>query len=73
MIEFEKKHPGSIYYRAWNYALLGESEQALHWLQKSMVARELQILGLQNDPEVDSLRTDPRFQALVETIGLRQR
>jgi DNA-binding winged helix-turn-helix (wHTH) protein/Flp pilus assembly protein TadD len=72
IVEFEKKHPGVLYYRAWNYALLGHHEQALYWLQKSLEARELEILSLQNDPEVDSLRPDPRFQALVKKIGLTQ-
>jgi DNA-binding winged helix-turn-helix (wHTH) protein/Tfp pilus assembly protein PilF len=72
MVEFEEKHPGQFYYRAWNYALLGENEQALHWLQKSVEARESEILSIQNDPEVDSLRTDPRFRAMVKKIGLTQ-
>jgi hypothetical protein len=72
MIETEKKHPGPIYYRAWNYAQADDPEQALYWLQKSFEARELEILGIRNDPEFDSLRTDPRFQAIVNTIGFKE-
>ncbi len=72
MVEFEKKHPGPICYRAWNYALLGDNEPALYWLHKSFEARELEILGLQNDPEFDSLRPDPRFQAIAKAIGFKQ-
>jgi DNA-binding winged helix-turn-helix (wHTH) protein/tetratricopeptide (TPR) repeat protein len=70
MVEFEKKHPRATYYTAWSYAQLGDNEQALHWLQKSFQAREIEILGVQNDPEFDSLRSDPRFQKLVRAIGL---
>jgi DNA-binding winged helix-turn-helix (wHTH) protein/Tfp pilus assembly protein PilF len=69
-LEFEKKHPGPTYYAAWDYAQLGDNEQALQWLQKSFQAREIDILGVRNDPEFDSLRGDPRFQKLVQAIGL---
>jgi hypothetical protein len=72
MIEAEKKHPGPMYYRAWNYAQADDPEQALYWLQKSLEAREIQILGLENDPEYDSLRTNPRFQVIVKAIGFKK-
>ncbi len=57
---------------AWDYALVGNNDQALQALQKSFQVRELEILGVQNDPEFDSLRSDPRFQQLVKAIGLTQ-
>jgi DNA-binding winged helix-turn-helix (wHTH) protein/Tfp pilus assembly protein PilF len=70
MVKFEKKHPRATYYTAWSYAQLGDKEQAFRWLQKSFRAREIEILGVRNDPEFDSLRGDPRFQRLVQAIGL---
>lgn len=70
MLEFARKHPGPTYHFAWDYAQLGDNEQALQWLQKSFQAREIEILGVRNDPEFDSLRSDPRFQQLVRAIGL---
>jgi tetratricopeptide (TPR) repeat protein len=68
-VEFEKKHQGRLYHRAWNYALLGDREQALYPLQQSFEAREIDILGIRNDPEFDSIRSDARFQAIVQRIG----
>jgi DNA-binding winged helix-turn-helix (wHTH) protein len=70
MLAFEKEHTGSTYHVAWAYAQLGDNEQALRWLQRSFQAREIDILGVRNDPEFDSLRGDPRFQRLVQAIGL---
>jgi tetratricopeptide (TPR) repeat protein len=70
MLAFEKKHSGTTYHVAWAYAQLRDNEQALRWLQKSFQARETDILGVRNDPEFDPLRDDPRFQQLVQAIGL---
>ena len=70
LLAFEKKHPATTYHVAWAYAQLGDNEQALQCLQKSFQAREIDILGVRNDPELDSLRGDPRFQQLVQAIGL---
>ena len=71
-LEVHKKFPlqTHAYYYAWDYALLGDKDQALQWLKKSFEAREGEILGLQNDPELDSLRSDVRFQELVKKIGI---
>jgi len=71
-IEYEKKYPGHLYFRALNYALAGDKEQALHWLQKSLDAKEIQILGIRNDPGLDSLRGDPRFEAIVRSVGFTE-
>jgi len=70
-LEFNKKHPSTAYNAAFDYALLGEREQAFQQLQKSLEARELQIINLLNDPEFDSLKGDPRFQEIAKKIGLK--
>ena len=69
-LEFTKKHAELAYDFAYDYALLGENDQALQWLQKSLDARQSQILNLQNDPEFDHLRSDPRFQEIAKKVGL---
>ena len=68
-LEFNKKHPGFAYYFAFDYALLGDNDRALQWLQKALDAHQALLLNMQNDPELDSLRGDPRFQAIVAKIG----
>lgn len=69
-LEFRKKHPGSIYDAAFDYALLGEDEQALQQLQKALEARQPQVINLLNDPEFDHLKGNPRFQEIARKAGL---
>jgi tetratricopeptide (TPR) repeat protein len=47
------------------HAVLGEHDQALQWLEKAMLQRDVNV-----DPEFDSLRSDPRFQRMLQRIGL---
>ncbi len=69
-LEFNKKHPPRAYFFAYNYALLGENDQALQWLRKALDAHHHDILNLQNDPEFDHLRSDPRFMEIANKVGL---
>jgi len=71
-LEFRKKHPGSIYDGALGYALVGDDEQALQQLQKSLEARQPQVINLLNDPEFDHLKGNPRFQEIARKAGLIQ-
>ena len=70
-LEFNRKHPSTAYNAAFDYVLLGEDEEALQQLKKSLETREPQIINLLNDPEFDHLRGDKRFQEIVEKIGLK--
>jgi tetratricopeptide (TPR) repeat protein len=49
---------------------LGETDQALGWLQKAFQERCWYLVLLKLDPRLDSLRSDPRFQDLVRSVGL---
>ena len=65
------------YGRPWLYlgrdhADLGEREAALAALNKSYESRETELLWLLIDPELDPLRSDPRFQELAKKIGFPQ-
>jgi DNA-binding winged helix-turn-helix (wHTH) protein/Tfp pilus assembly protein PilF len=68
--EFNQKHPSTAYNAAFDYALLSEDSEALHQLQKSLEAREPQIINLLNDPEFDHLKANPQFEAIVKKVGL---
>jgi len=50
------------------YVGLGETEKALDWLDKAYENQESACWLLKVDPIYDSLRNEPRFQALVEKI-----
>src|SRR5437879_1081959 len=47
---------------------LGEKEKALDWLEKSYQDQESACWYLKVDPIYDSVRNEPRFQALVEKV-----
>jgi TolB-like protein/DNA-binding winged helix-turn-helix (wHTH) protein/Tfp pilus assembly protein PilF len=52
------------------YAVLGENDAAMVWLEKAYQERSVGMLLLNHDPDYDHLRSDPRFQDLVRRVGL---
>jgi tetratricopeptide (TPR) repeat protein len=52
------------------YIGIGDKEQALAWLEKSVSAHSPGLVALKVDPIYDPLRSDPRFQDLLRRIGL---
>ncbi|MFL6843513.1 MAG: TPR end-of-group domain-containing protein [Allosphingosinicella sp.] len=55
----------NAYNIACAYALLGDKDQAFDWLNRSLAARYLDLQSLAADPDLASLRGDPRFAKLV--------
>lgn len=55
---------------AQEYALLGDRENAIRWLQKGYDDRSLPFVKV--EPEFDSIRSDPRFADLLRRMGLPQ-
>ncbi len=51
------------------YAQRGEIAQALHWVEKAYKLRDGGLANLQVDPYLDSLRREPRFQAVLHTMN----
>ena len=54
---------------AYTYALLGDKEHTLEWLEKAYEVRD-PWLYVKADPRLDNLRTDARFQSLIRRMGL---
>jgi TolB-like protein/tRNA A-37 threonylcarbamoyl transferase component Bud32/Tfp pilus assembly protein PilF len=54
------------------YGLAGEEAQALAWLEKGLEARDPNMAFINVDPTFESLRSQPRFQALVRRMNLPQ-
>ena len=69
-----KKRRETQYVPAFNIALiyiaLGEVDLAFEWLDKAYDERSSWLVSLKIEPLLDSLRSDPRFAALVSRIGL---
>jgi serine/threonine-protein kinase len=59
-------------YLSFDYGRLGEREQALHWLNVAIDRREDAVIHMLTNPAYDSLRGDPRFQALLKRLDLVQ-
>jgi Tfp pilus assembly protein PilF len=51
------------------YVALGDQENALNWLEKAFEIRTDQITYIKTEPRFDSLRNQPRFQALIRGLG----
>jgi tetratricopeptide (TPR) repeat protein len=52
------------------YAGLGEKDEAFAWIERSIEAQTTQISHLGVSPLADPLRDDPRYQAILDRIGL---
>ena len=60
------------YYVATLYVALGDKEQALTLLKQAYREREGYLPWAKVDVALDPLRSDPRFQALLQRVGLPQ-
>jgi adenylate cyclase len=55
------------------YAILGDREQTLGWLEKSYQEHDRFLVFLKVQSEFDNLRSDPRFEALVAKVFSTQK
>jgi tetratricopeptide (TPR) repeat protein len=51
------------------YAGMGETDKAIEWLEKTYEQREAWLDVIQVEPMYDNLRSDPRFQELVDRMN----
>jgi TolB-like protein/Flp pilus assembly protein TadD len=67
--EMEKHRYVDFFWRALLYLSLGDKDRALQFLEQSYANREGYEIGLiKVDPMLDSLRGEPRFEALVKKV-----
>ena len=52
------------------YAARGEADAAFEWLDRARVERDTGLTGVKADPSFRSLRSDPRWAAFLNRIGL---
>jgi TolB-like protein/Tfp pilus assembly protein PilF len=61
---------GNSYMLAMLYSGIGKPDQALDWLERCDSVRNENIILIKVDPEFASIRSEPRFQAILKRIGL---
>ncbi len=57
---------------ASTYTGMDKKEEALNWLEKALENRSIQLPRINNDPLYESLRSEPRFQAIIKKMGLSE-
>ena len=60
----------SPYWRALSTARAGRKEQTLQLLDEADLAHDPRMIFLQNEPVFDFLHHEPRYQTLVQRLGL---
>jgi len=70
LLEAAKTRFVSPYFLATAYAGLGDKDKAFEGLETAYRDRADWMAYLKVDPEIDSLRSDPRFQDLLRRVGL---
>lgn len=59
----------ALYNCACACALLGRKDEAIAWLERAVDAGFKDLKQVRSDTDLDSLRADPRFVAIVDGIG----
>jgi DNA-binding winged helix-turn-helix (wHTH) protein/TolB-like protein/Tfp pilus assembly protein PilF len=72
LLRLSRERHVSPYNIAMIYNGLGESDEALGWLERGYREREPRMVFLKVEPKWNNLRDDPRFQDLVRRVGLPQ-
>ena len=65
LLEQSKRQYVSPFYIALIHAGLGENDKAMDWMEKAYADRSNGLVFLKVDPELDSLRSNPRFKELL--------
>ncbi len=74
IIEALKRTPPPSYFSPYSiaviHAALGEKNTAFQWLERAYTERDSHFNYLALDPELDPLRSDPRFPPLLERLHI---
>ena len=70
--ELEKHRYVSRFAHVYIYTGLGDKDKAFEWLEKAYEERSDSLAWFRFDPESKSLRSDPRFSALMRKVGFTE-
>jgi hypothetical protein len=60
------------YYVALAYARLGHADSVFAWLEKTMENSSLYAMEIAISPELEPIRSDPRYERLLKRINLER-
>jgi hypothetical protein len=63
-LTLEPDHPVALYNMGASWARKGDADRALEWLGKARATRKYDMTQIENDADLTTLKTDPRFVAL---------
>ncbi len=69
-VEESRREPSAAFEMAEIFAQLGKKDQAFAWLERAYEERSFFMMYLKVAPNLDPLRSDPRFADLVRRVGL---
>jgi TolB-like protein/Tfp pilus assembly protein PilF len=69
-LKYYKRIYNHPYHKAICHALLNEKDKAYEYLDQTYELRSLRLLFIKIAPDMDNLRADPRFQMLLDEIGI---
>jgi adenylate cyclase len=52
------------------YAMRGQKDEAFAWLEQSRLRKDIDFISITLEPAMTTLRTDPRYKALLGRLGL---
>ncbi len=64
----DPEEPLVLYNVACTYALLGHTDKAIGCIESAVDLGGSWREWIENDPDLDALRSHPRFQALIERL-----
>jgi TolB-like protein/Tfp pilus assembly protein PilF len=72
LVDLAARRYVSPYSIALVHAGLAEHDEAFRWLERACEERADRLVFLDVDPAFDPLRSDPRFDAIVDRIGVKR-
>jgi TolB-like protein len=70
-LELKSADPSPMSLARW-YANLDKKDESLDWLEKAFDEHQRSIPRINNNPDFDIVRSEPRFQAMIKKMGLSE-
>ena len=68
--DIARNQPEQAAWAALALSVTGDRNRALDYLEKALSAQEIEVILCLRYPSFDPIRSDPRYKAVVERLGL---